>query len=399
MSRSLFAVTVFAPLVITVSVLASSAAVQSDHQGEVRLPAKLDAEGASQMLIPVRVKEHTFWCNADSGGSRVLSLDLTKALNAGLEANATGTNAGVGPEVSRDQRVRGVTVEIGSIVLHDATLVLVNRPTVVPDIDCVLGLGLLPDYAIEFDYLTPSVRLIPASGFRPPAGAVAIPITMDRSATPSAKVRIRFGGTDPVEATLMIDTGASYYDLVLLKPFVDANRVGDRIGAVLPRFSDSPGMTIGAGRASAVTLGPFEITGPVAALIATPSGATFSVDGLLGTGFLRLFTLTFDYGRQQLWLRPNGRPTGPQPFDASGIELRPTEAHEFAIVAIAPDSAASIAGLHVGDLLKQVDGRPARDMNLGQIQDVFNRVDETCTVQIERGGRLQTARLHLRRRL
>jgi hypothetical protein len=351
------------------------------------------------MLIPIRVKGHTFWCNADSGGSRVLSLDLAKALNAGLEPNATGTNAGVGPEVSRDQRVRGVTVEIGSLVLHDATLVLVNRPTVVPDIDCVLGLGLLPDYAIEFDYLTPSVRLIPVSRFRPPAGAVSIPITMDRSANPSAEVRIHFGDPDPVQAILMIDTGASYYDLVLLKPFVDANRVSDRIGTVMPRFSDSSGMTIEAGRASAVTLGPFAVTGPVAALIATPSGATFSVDGLLGTGFLRRFTVTFDYSRQQLWLKPNGRPRGPQPFDASGIEARPTEAHEFVIVAIAPDSPASLAGLRVGDLLKQVDGRPARDMNLGQIQDAFNRVGEICTVHIERDGRTQTAKLHLRRRL
>ena len=109
--------------------------------------------------------------------------------------------------------------------------------------------------------------------------------------------------------------------------------------------------------------------------------------------------MTFDYSRQQLWLKPNGRLSGPQPFDASGIEARPTEAHEFVIVAIAPDSPASLAGLRVGDLLKQVDGRPARDMNLGQIQDVFNRVGEICTVHIERDGRTQTAKLHLRRRL
>jgi hypothetical protein len=72
--------------------VAASAMAQPDD-GAVVLPAKLDAEGASQMLIPIRVNGHTFWCNADSGGSRVLSLDLTKALNAGLQPNATGTNA------------------------------------------------------------------------------------------------------------------------------------------------------------------------------------------------------------------------------------------------------------------------------------------------------------------
>src|SRR5881227_3647608 len=100
--------------------------------------------------------------------------------------------------------------------------------------------------------------------------------------------------------------------------------------------------------------GPFEVDGPVTALISTPSGGTFSADGLLGTGFLRRFKVTFDYSRQQLWLEPNGQSRRPQLFDASGIEVRPTDAHEFAIVAIATDSAASAAGLRVGDLLKQV---------------------------------------------
>jgi len=38
----------------------------------------------------------------------------------------------------------------------------------------------------------------------------------------------------------MIDTGASDYDFVLLKPFIDANHVTGRIGKVTPRFSDAP---------------------------------------------------------------------------------------------------------------------------------------------------------------
>jgi hypothetical protein len=398
MSSAVFACRAIATITLGLAWVGSSASAQIEDGGVV-LSAKLDAEGASQMLIPIRVKGHTFWCNADSGGSRVLSLDIAKALNAGLQPNATGTNAGVGPEVSRDQRIRGVEVEIGSVVLPDTTIVLAPRPPVVADIDCVLGLGLLPDYAIEFDYLTPSVRLIPSPRFHPAAGAVAIPITIDRVAMPSTKVRLRLGDTSSVDATLTVDTGASYYDVVLLKPFMDANRVTERIGAVVPRFSDNAGMTIAAARATTVTVGPFDVDGPVTALIATRSGGTFTADGLLGTGFLRRFKVTFDYSRQQLWLEPNGRSRGPQLFDASGIEVRPTDAHELAIVAVAADSAASAAGLRVGDLLEQVDGRPARDMTLGEIQDAFNRVEQTCTVQIQRGDHVQSVTLHLRRRL
>ena len=396
MSRPLFSLPLLAAA-LAAGPIALAVSAQPVETGIV-LPAKLDAEGLSQMLVPIRVKEHTFWCNPDSGANRVLSLDITKALNAGLQPNATGTNAGVGPEIRRDQRIRGVDVEIGSVVLRDLTIVLVPRPTVVPDIECVLGIGLLAEYAIEFDYLTPSVRLIPSTQFRPTAGAVPVPMTIDRGAVPSTKARLRMGDAT-MEAALMVDTGASYYDVVLLKPFIDANRVTDRVGTIVSRFSDTPGMTVSAARASGVSIGPIDLDGPVTALISTPSGGTYSTDGLLGTGFLRRFKVTFDYSRQQLWLEPNGRPRGPQLFDASGIEVRPTTNDGFAIVAVAVDSAASAAALRVGDLLKQVDGRPAREMTLGEIQDAFNRADKTCTVQVERDGRLQTATLHLRRRL
>jgi membrane-associated protease RseP (regulator of RpoE activity) len=207
------------------------------------------------------------------------------------------------------------------------------------------------------------------------------------------------GETESVSATLMVDTGASYYDVVLLKPFILANRVTDRIGAVVPRVSDTGGMTIVAARATAVTVGPFEVDGPVTALISTPSGGTFSADGLLGTGFLRRFKVTFDYSRQQLWLESNGRTRGPQLFDASGIEVRPTDAHEFAIAGVGPDSPAAEAQLRIGDLLKEIDGRRAQDMTLGEIQDAFNRAGETCTVAIERGGHVETVKMLLRRRL
>jgi hypothetical protein len=398
MSRAGFSLAL-AGTTLGIAVFASTATAQSDETGGVLLPAKLDAEGASQMLIPISVQGHIFWCNADSGGSRALSLDLAKALDAGLQPNATGTNAGVGPDVSRDQRVRGVAVEVGPIVLQDITIVLVPRPTVVPDIDCVLGLGLLPEFAIEFDYLTPAVRLIPATRFRPAATAIAIPIAIDRNATPSTKARLQIGTADNVDVTLMVDTGASYYDLVLLKPFIDTNHLMNRIGTMVPRFSDTPGMAITATRTTTLSVGPFEISGPVAALISTGSGGTFSVDGLLGTGFLRRFKVTFDYSHQQIWLEPNGRPRGPQVFDASGIEVRPTEAHEFAIVAVAPDSPATEANLRVGDVLKEIDGRRTRDMTLGDIQDAFSRAGVTCTVQMERGTHVDKTTLQLRRRL
>lgn len=388
-----------ARLAVGFNIFAATLLAQPPSPNPVVLAAKLDAEGLSQMLIPVAIDGHAFWCNADSGGSRVLSLDLDKALAAGLTPNAAGSSAGVGPEVRRDQRVRGTTVGIGSVALRDMTIVLTPRPTVVPDIDCVLGLGLLTEYAIEFDYLTPAVRMLPAAIFHPPAAAVGVPLTIDRIGMPSTTARLRLADGDVVDATLMVDTGASYYDVVLLRPFVDANRIAQRIGTTVPRFSDTPGMSLSAARATALTVGPFQVAGPVTALISTSSGGTFSMDGMIGTGFLRRFKATFDYAHERLWLEPNGRPQTGQDFDASGLELRPTADREYAIVAVSPDSAAAEAGLAVGDVLKEIDGHRASAITFGEIQRLLSRPDATCSVSIESRGKRRTASLHLRRRL
>ena len=101
----------------------------------VLVEAKVDAEGLSLLLVPMKVGTTTFWCNVDSGGSWVFTIDRKKALQAGLQPNATGSIAGVGPEVREDQRVRGAIAEIGRLTLRDLTLVMVDIPKVVPDID------------------------------------------------------------------------------------------------------------------------------------------------------------------------------------------------------------------------------------------------------------------------
>ena len=151
------------------------ATIVSPVDRPVVVAAKVDAEGLSLLLVPIKVGTTTFWCNVDSGGSWVFSIDRKKALQAGLRPNATGSIAGAGAEVVEDQRVRGATAEIGSLALRDVTLVMVDIPKVVPDMDCVFGLGLLHDYVVEFDYLTPALRIFNADTFRPSPDAVSLP--------------------------------------------------------------------------------------------------------------------------------------------------------------------------------------------------------------------------------
>jgi PDZ domain-containing protein/aspartyl protease len=373
---------------------------RADTKGSdpVVVAAKLDAEGFSQLLVPITVNSHRFWCNVDSGGSWVLSLDATKARNSGLQPNATGSSAGVGPNVIQDQRVRGTTVTVGNIVLRDITVILVDRPSVAPDIECVFGLDLLKDYVVEFDYTTPTLRIFEAGSFRASPRAMSLPLTMDRVHNPYTSAGVRLGDGGSLDLNLMVDTGAGYFSAVLLKNVLDENRVRERVGTVVSQWSDTPGMTIEAARPSALTVGPFEIPAPVAAMISTPTGGTLQ-NGMIGLGFLRRFTVTFDYGRQQVWLEPNARLRERHEFDTSGIEFRPNRDGAYAVVVVAPGSPGDNAGLRQGDLLRAIDGRDVRDLTFGEIKARLSRIDERCVLRVKRGEQLLKVTVHLRNRL
>ena len=182
---------------------------------------------------------------------------------------------------------------------------------------------------------------------------------------------------------------------VLMKPFIDANRVLSRVGTVVAQVSDHPGMALAAARLAAVSVGPFEIADPVAALVLTPSAGIIQ-DGVVGAGFFKRFTVTFDYTRKQMWLEPNARLHERQLFDASGLEFRPTANGGYAVAAVIPGSPGAENDLRVGDLLLEIDGRSARELSLGDIKAVLSRPTGTAVLRVEREGSTRMATLRLK---
>jgi hypothetical protein len=364
----------------------------------VVLDAKFDAEGLSQFLAPVRIAGTTFWCSIDSGGSWVLSLDTAKARRAGLQPNATGSGAGVGPDVVPDQRVRGVSIEIGSITLSDITVVLRAQPGLVPDIDCVFGVGLLQEYAVEFDYTAPRLRIFKGGTAIAAAGVLTLPFELDRFRNPYVEVTLTMTNGGEVHPKLILDTGTSSYAAVLVKPFIDANGVLTRVGDVVTETTHTPGLMLSAARIRGIALGGVRIEGPVVGLVLTRSAGIIE-DGTLGAGFFRRFTATFDYSRRELRLVPNDRFNERQPFDASGLDFAYSANQDFVINGIATDSPGAAAGLMEGDRLLAIDDREARTLTIGQIKALLSRPGLTCSIRVDRRGETRTAILHLMKRL
>lgn len=349
------------------------------------VPAKFDAEGLSEFLVPVTVRSKVFWCALDSGGSWVFSMDTATALGAGMTPNSTGSSAGAGPDVRRDERIRGVTAELAGLALPNLTIVLGPRPDIAPDIECVFGLGILQNYVAQFDYAKPELRLFEAGSFRPPSKAALVPFEIDRFRNPYIKTALRIAGDDRADATLILDTGGGYYSVVLVKRFIDAQEIRRRAHRVVAQASHTPGLALSATRLAALSVGGFEVPGPIAALLDTPSAGIIQ-DGVIGAGFFKHFLVTFDYGRRQMWLEPASPLPARQVFDASGVEFTHAANRRYHVHEVIPGTPAAAAGIQKGDILVSLDGRDARDLTLGDIKDALSTPGATRRFVLMREG-------------
>ena len=94
-----------------------------------------------------------------------------------------------------------------------------------------------------------------------------------------------------------------------------------------------------------------------------------------------------DYAHNRLTLEPNEHLNDPFDYDASGLLLAAIgdDFRTFVIRGIIPQSAASEAGLAKGDRIIALDGEPAKDFALWQLQDRLKKSGDAVAISIERG--------------
>ena len=94
-------------------------------------------------------------------------------------------------------------------------------------------------------------------------------------------------------------------------------------------------------------------------------------DGNIGSGFLKQFVVTFDYGHQVMYLR-RIQPTPPDvgDFDRSGLWINAATGG-YIVTYVAAGSPAAKAGLHTSDVILELDGRPARAEDLSNARELL----------------------------
>jgi hypothetical protein len=357
----------------------------------------------NRVFVDVRVDgQGPFAFLLDTGsGESIVSPALASSLR--LPPTSTGSGSGAG-----EQRVSWDVVHVSSLTagswslgpadLPAIDMSVLNRVIGFPRFDGVLGAEIFHGHVVTIDVARSQVSLVPTSRFVPPAGAVAVPFTLDEEEMPTITASVA-----GLAGLFEVDTG-DRSSLTLFGPFWREHGL-DRV--ITPNVTAMTGYGVGGpilgivGRPANFTMQGLAVARPVTRLSLQKAGgfAKATRAGSIGMGILKRFTVSFDYAHHTMWLTRGPRSDAPDPYDRSGLWLGlPTGGGEvLEVVAVTPGSPAAGAGLQAGDAVTRVDGVTAGPGTLFEIrQRLQSPGDAAVEVHGTRQGKPYEARFALK---
>ncbi|MGH8202711.1 MAG: aspartyl protease family protein [Steroidobacteraceae bacterium] len=337
------------------------------------------ADGATSISVPFRLlNDHIYVAGrvngrgpytfiVDTGGHTLLSPKVIA--ETGLHATGNAPESGAGEKQSSTGFVPVSMISIGGVALHDqvAFATSIYSPDIegIP-VDGMVGFELFRRLVVQIDYGR-KVLTFTQPGHASFANAgVAVPFVF------YTHLPFVHGRIDEIPATFDIDTG-SRSELDVTSPAVSRNRLRERyprgVRVVTGWGVGGPAESYVV-RLRSIALGNLTVNAPVADLSDSAHGSfsDTNYDGNIGSGFLKGFVVTFDYGHQTMYLRRIVPPPSDfGDFDRSGVWINAAKGG-YLVTSVAAGSPAAQVGLRNGDVILELDGRPARAAALSSVR-------------------------------
>ena len=258
------------------------------------------------------------WFLLDSASSSALILDQRRAVELKLPVHGSGPGMGAGEDAFEVTYSKGVSLNLAGVEFSDQTVAATPLDTLRQyagrELDGIIGHELFTRYVVEVEYAKGTVKLYEPHLYRYAGRGQAFPASLEgKHFCIGAKVDL--DGAQPIEAKLLVDTGAGQILTTLNAPFVDLHRL------LPPQWNKaSTRIQVGLGgktrvfaaHARSLELGQFVFHNLPVELSRDRTGlfASSDFDGILGGEMLQRFKVIFDYSRKQVILEPNPQLAG-----------------------------------------------------------------------------------------
>jgi hypothetical protein len=381
--------------------------VFDNGRSAIHIPFELNSD---KIYLQVSIdKGGPFWLVLDTGSPGMI-LDTRVGEALGI-TTGEGFHVGSAGENPFTLAPADSTFDIGLPGLQ-----LLDQPAYVGNIDAVVGpfegrridgvlggFNIFANYVVEVDYRSQVISVRDRRFYEYFGGGTAVPIEIDGGHCVIAATAILANG-DTLSGEFMLDTGLRG-TLVFNTPYVNEHDLLDRFG---PTLYTTMGGGVGGqvkthiGRLGDFVFGGVPLGGIYASLSQIESGALGNPDraGIIGSAVLQHFRVLFDYAGERLILFDSDFDAGRLDFDKSGTFLVADVDNRsvYRVVDVIPGSPADEAGLAVGDIIREIDGKPADSIPLEQVRRLFRRDAGTSyTIAYERAGTSIVTRLTLKK--
>jgi aspartyl protease/PDZ domain-containing protein len=362
------------------------------------------APGPDGVRIPIDVRGNHIYFRGRIDDSD----SLWMVLDSGASANAidAGVARTLGLAITRiDHDARGAGGRVDAGLVREATLrlpgaTLTGAPTTTLPLEAfkrqtgrameaIIGHPLMDRCVVRIDYLGRTLELLPADGFAYTGTGIVLPLTF-KNHLPYVTARLTLPGRKPFDGRFLIDLGSTQA-LILSPTFVKKEKVLEAIPSTIEARGRGVGGQVPSrqGRVARFEIGGIGFDRPITGLPVSEDNriSAAGTTGNIGGEFLRRFTVIFDYPRHRMILEPNASLGDPFEADMSGLGPRmgPDGSGLLEVEWILPDSPAAEAGVRPNDLIEQIDGRPAIEVGVPGLREMFRHEGATHRLQIRRG--------------
>jgi predicted aspartyl protease len=321
-----------------------------------RLPAweAMDLSSGS-IVLKVQIAGETIDAVLDTGASHS-GIDSSLAKRLGIAAAKSVSLNGFSKQVQAHQSV-GTQITVAGNE-YPTSLIIADMTPMGLEQKMILGRDFLDIHIIELDFANSRFRLLDSAGVR---DLPSVPIPLLSYERRILRIPVRINGQ---EEFADLDLGNQSALLI-------SDSAAARLVPGLPRSTWATRDVSGLLTTGSVVVPVLSVAGTdlrsVPALVMTlPDNASANV----GLPVLRRFGMVLDLGKSRLWLTPDAAAIG-RPFERNrlGAALEPQE-EGLKIMHVALNSPAAAAGLAIGDVIVEVDGRRVTRDNRSELSQI-----------------------------